>query len=173
MPLPPPIMNCALVIVIRIEPVAALAAAGAKASTPASASAAAPHLMTSPRSTLPSLPRLDEFGAQVLEFGLGYRPRLPQLIKLGDFVRHAEANHAAQFFPRLLGLLGIALGHAASLSDQIGEDAEIREQHQPDHPKGLAPTGNIVSPEQVTVDDNQQPEPDDKRKNGKDVHQEI
>src|SRR5262245_49058884 len=166
-------MNCALLIVMRIDPVAALAAAGAKASTPASASAAAPHLMTRPPSTLPSLPRLDEFGAQVLEFGLGYRPRLPQLIELADFVRHAESDHTAQFLPRLLGLLGVTLGHPSSLGDQIGEDAEIREQHQPDHPKRFAPTGDIVTPEQVTVDDNQQPEPDDKRKNAEDVHQKI
>jgi hypothetical protein len=38
-------MNCALVIVMRIEPVAACAAAGIQASTLASASAAAPNFM--------------------------------------------------------------------------------------------------------------------------------
>jgi hypothetical protein len=38
-------MNCALVIVMRIEPVAACAAAGIQASMLASASAAAPDLM--------------------------------------------------------------------------------------------------------------------------------
>jgi hypothetical protein len=30
-----------------------------------------------------------------------------------------------------------------------------------------------VTPKQVTVDDNQQPEPDDKGKNAKDIHQKI
>ena len=42
---PPPTMNCALVIVMRIEPVAACAAAGIQASTLASANAAATDFM--------------------------------------------------------------------------------------------------------------------------------
>ena len=34
-----------------------------------------------------------------------------------EFVRHAVADHAAQFVARLLSLLRIALRHASSLSD--------------------------------------------------------
>src|SRR6185295_12556691 len=106
-----------------------------------------PFLWREPRSTLSSA-RLHQLGAKPLKFGVGYRARFLELIELRNFVRHAEADYTAQLLPRLLRLLGITLGHPSSLSNQIGEDTEIRKHDQPDHPKGFAPPGNIVTPKQ-------------------------
>src|SRR5215475_14311113 len=71
----------------------------------------------------PAAVRSYKLGAEPKKFVLGNRARLLQLVKLGDFVRRAVADHATQFIARLLGLLGTALGHSASLCDQVSEDA--------------------------------------------------
>src|SRR5262249_21952020 len=71
------------------------------------------------------------------------------------------------------GLLNITLCHSPPLGNQVGENAEIRKQHKSDHPQRLTPTGDVVTPDQITKDDNEEPEPDDKCKDRNHVHQKV
>src|SRR5262245_11260291 len=119
------------------------------------------------------LSALDQLGPKTPKLVVCYRSRLLQLIQLGDFVRHAEAYRTAQFVARLLSLLRIPLRHSPSLRDQIGEDTQIRKNHQTDHPQRLAPTGDVVASNQIAEDDNEQPEPNDKGKYGDHIHQKV
>jgi hypothetical protein len=47
------------------------------------------------------------------------------IAKTRVFQQTAKANNASQFVAGLLGLLSVTLGHASSLGDQVGKDAEI------------------------------------------------
>lgn len=60
---------------------------------------------------------LHELGTKASEFVVRYRTGLFQPKKLGDLVRYAETNNAAQFVSLLLRLLDIPLGHPSCLCD--------------------------------------------------------
>src|SRR5271155_4671843 len=65
----------------------------------------------------------------------------------------------AQLFPGLTGLLLVSLRHASSLGEKIGEDAEVGKQDERDHPEHLGEPGHVMSAEQVTCRNDEQPEP--------------
>jgi hypothetical protein len=50
-------------------------------------------------------------------------------------------------------------GHASRLGDHVREDAKVGEHDQGDHPDRLDPAGDIMAPEQVAYDYDEQPEP--------------
>jgi hypothetical protein len=59
------------------------------------------------------------------------------------------------------------------LKDQISENAEIRKDNPGNHPDRLDPAGNVMAPEQVGCDRNQQPKPHDETKYREGIQQEI
>jgi hypothetical protein len=65
----------------------------------------------------PSPALLDQLGAKTSVLDVGYRSRLFQLIKLGNFVCDTKANDASQFIACLLSLLSVTFGHPSALGD--------------------------------------------------------
>src|SRR6516162_6051004 len=115
----------------------------------------------------------DQLCAQSSELLVGDRPRFFEPIKLFNLVGSAETHHTPQFLACLRSLLAASFGHASRLSDQVCEYAEIGEHDQGYHPDCLDPAGNVMTPEQVAYDDNEEPEPQDEHEDGEGVGQEI
>src|SRR5882757_1095668 len=74
---------------------------------------------------------------------------------------------------RQLGLLLVALGHAAALREDVGKDADVGQHDEQDHPKHLAEAGYIMAAEQVARNGDEQPEPQDEHKYGKGVGDKV
>src|SRR5271163_4335292 len=104
-------------------------------------------------------PLLDQLGSQTTVFVGRNRSCRLQLIELHDLVRCAEPDDMAQLFPGLIGLGLVSLGHAPSLREEIGEDADVGKQDERDHPEHLGEAGHVMPAEQVARYDDQQPEP--------------
>jgi len=58
---------------------------------------------------------LDESCAQTIKLFIRYRACLFKLVELSKLVDNTQADHTAQFIPRLLS---VALGHPPSLGNQ-------------------------------------------------------
>jgi len=106
-----------------------------------------------------NLTLLNQLGAQARELLISDRSRFLEPIELLDLVGNAVANHLAEFLARLLRLLAASLRHAPRLSDHVREDGKVGEHDQRYYPDCLAPTGNVMTPEQVAYDNDEQPEP--------------
>src|SRR5688572_3546068 len=118
---------------------------------------------TSPVTLSRAVRLLNQFGAKTCEFCLADRAGFLESFQLLDLIGDAESHDSPQFIACLLSLLAAPLRHAPSLGDHVHEQAEIRENKETYDPERFAPTGNILAPEQVTKDDNEQPEPYDEQ----------
>jgi hypothetical protein len=121
----------------------------------------------------PRLPLLREAGAQSCKFGVADRTRLFQPIQFFDFIRDAETNHAPEFITGRLSLLDIAFRHASSLKDQICKHSDVWKYYKAYYPDCFDPTRNVVTPEQIGRDSNEQPQPHDEEEYREGVQQEI
>src|SRR5215467_10930119 len=103
------------------------------------------------------------------EFVLVDRSRLLEAIELLNLISDAVSNDTPKLIACLLRIQSISLGHASRLEDHVGEHAKVRNQDQHDHPKRFAPAGNVMTPEQVAEDGDEQPEPYDEHEYREDV----
>lgn len=69
-----------------------------------------------------------------VELVIGDRPRFFELIDFGKLICNTEANDTTQLVACLFGLLSVTLGHASSLSYQVGENADVGRQNEHQHP---------------------------------------
>jgi hypothetical protein len=111
--------------------------------------------------------------AQPCKLGVADGSRLLQPIEFFDLVGNTETNNAPEIIARLLDLLHVALSHASSLKDQIRKYAKVGKHDPGYYPERLDPAGNIVSPEQIGGNGDQQPEPHDEDKYRERVDQKI
>src|SRR5258705_13892642 len=90
-----------------------------------------------------------------------------------DLISSTDPDDTPHLVACLLRGLRISLRHASSLGDHVDEDADVRNQDQDDHPERFAPAGNVMTPEQVAKDCNEQPEPYDEHEYREDVDQKV
>jgi hypothetical protein len=116
---------------------------------------------------------LNQPGAKIPEFVLADRSRPFEPIELLDLIGGAESDDTPHFVACLLRVLGVSLCHASPLRDHVNENTNVRDHDQGDHPKRFAPTRNVMTPEQVAKDGDQQPEPHDEHEYREDVDQKV
>src|SRR6476646_3126369 len=102
---------------------------------------------------------------ECVELGLGDRPAVEELLAVGDLLGRAAAaaRGRADVIVHLL-LLGLGLGHGALhhavvVGDQVDEHAEERHADHKDQPERLRPAADVMAPEDVREDPEQQHEP--------------
>ena len=120
-----------------------------------------------------ALSRFYNLGSKTCEFIVRDRTGLLEPVEFLNFVRYAETDHIPKLLACLLSPLDPSLSHASSLENHVHQHTQVREQNYADYPERLAPSGDVMAPEQVAENRDCQPEPNHEREHRQHIHKEV